>query len=192
MPSPALTAWSTSSAAALSQLQAAHHAVGGTRAGRRTNTLQLNYAYVLLLCAHFQAYCRGLHTNAAQLLVEAIDPAIAAVVDANLTFARQLDRGNAQPSAIGADFYRFDLEFWTVVDAVDARNAARRRKLETLNAWRNAIAHHDIDSRRGDLHPREVTLAACRTWRDALNGLAESFDQALAGHLATLLGARPW
>ena len=40
MPSPALTAWSTSSAAALSQLRA-HRAVGGARA------LQLHYAYVL-------------------------------------------------------------------------------------------------------------------------------------------------
>jgi hypothetical protein len=100
MPSPALTAWSTSSAAALSQLQAAHRAVGGTRAGRRTNTLQLNYAYVLLLSAHFQAYCRALHSA--------------------------------------------------------------------------------------------VTLAACNTWRGALNGLAESFDRVLADHLQTLLGAHPW
>jgi hypothetical protein len=192
MPSPALTAWSTSSAAALSQLEAAHRAVGGKRAGHRTNTLQLNYAYVLLLSAHFQAYCRGLHTDAAQLLVEAIDPGIAAVVDANLTFARQLDRGNAQPSTIGADFNRFVFEFWTVVEAADARNAARQRKLETLNAWRNAIAHHDIDTRRADLHPREVTLAACRSWRGALDGLAESFDRVIAGHLVTLLGSRPW
>ncbi len=48
------------------------------------------------------------------------------------------------------------------MEATDARNAARRRKLEDLNAWRNAIAHHDIDSRRPDLHPREVTLDACR------------------------------
>jgi len=192
MASPAFTAWSTSSAAALSQLEAAHRAVGGTRAGRRTNTLQLNYAYVLLLAAHFQAYCRGLHTDAAQLLVERIDPVIAAVVDANLTFARQLDRGNAQPSAIGADFNRFDLEFWTVVNTGDARNAARQRKLEELNDWRNAIAHHDIESNRSGLRPREVTLATCRSWRGALNGLAESFDQALADHLAGLLGARPW
>src|ERR1700677_1769765 len=162
MPSPALTAWSTSSAAALSQLEAAHRAVGGTRAGRRTNTLQLNYAYVLLLAAHFQAYCRGLHTDAAQLLVEEIDPGIGAVVDANLTFARQLDRGNAQPSAIGADFNRLRLDFWTVVQAADTRNAARQRKLEELNSWRNAIAHHDIESTRSGLRPRGGTLAAGR------------------------------
>jgi hypothetical protein len=161
-------------------------------ARRRTNTLHLNYAYVLLLCAHFQGYCRGLHTDAAQLLVEAIDTGIAAVVDANLTFARQLDRGNAQPGAIGADFNRFVFEFWTVVKAADARNTGRQRKLEELNDWRNAIAHHDIESNRSGLRPHEVTLAACHSWRGALDGLAESFDRVLADRIETLLGSRPW
>jgi hypothetical protein len=184
MPSPAFTAWCTSSAAALSQLQA--HRAGGARG------LQLHYAYVLLLCAHFQAYCRRLHTDATQLLVERIDPGIAAVVDANLTFARQLDRGNAQPSALGADFSRLGLEFWAVVEAVDARNPARRRKLEELNDWRNAIAHHDIERHRADLHPHTVTLTACNSWHSALNGLADSFDQVLTAHLKTLLGSQPW
>jgi len=192
MSSPALTAWSTSSAAALSQLEAAHRAVGGTRAGRRTNTLQLNYAYVLLLSAHFQAYCRALHSDSTQMLVEAVDPGIGAVLDTNLSFRRQLDSGNAQSAALSADFNRFDFKFWTTVEEADTRNAARRRKLEELNAWRNAIAHHDIDSHRSDLRPREVTLAACNSWRGALNGLAESFDRVLADQLATLLGSRPW
>jgi hypothetical protein len=185
MPSPALTAWSTSSAAALSQLQA-HRAGGGAPA------LQLHYAYVLLLAAHFQAYCRALHSDSTQMLVEAIDPGIEAVLDANLSFRRQLDSGNAQPGALGIDFNRFDFLFWTAVEEADVRNAARRRKLEDLNAWRNAIAHHDIDSNRSDLRPHKVTLAACNTWRSALNGLAESFDRVLADQLATLLGSHPW
>lgn len=192
MASPALTAWSTSSATALSQLQAAHHAVGGTRAGRRTNTLQLNYAYVLLLCAHFQAYCRGLHSDAAQALVESLDPGIGAVLDVNLAFARQLDRGNAQPSTLGSDFNRLDFDFWPTIETADARNTERRRKLGELNAWRNAIAHHDIADRRADLHPRQVTFSACRSWHGALNGLARSFDRVLADHLQTLVGTRPW
>lgn len=185
MPSPALTAWSTSSAAALSQLQA-HRAASGARA------LQLNYAYVLLLSAHFQAYCRGLHSDSTQLLVESIDPGIGAVLDANLSFQRHLDSRNAQPGTLGIDFNRFDFKFWTAVEAADARSAERRRKLEALNRWRNAIAHHDIESRRPDLRPREVTLAACNSWRGALNGLAESFDRVLADQLATLLGSHPW
>jgi hypothetical protein len=147
---------------------------------------------VLLLSAHFQAYCRALHSDSTQMLVEAIDPGIGAVLDANLSFRRQLDSGNAQPGALGIDFNRFVFKFWAAAEEADARNAARRRKLEAFNVWRNAIAHHDIDTRRTDLHPREVTLAACNTWRGALNGLAESFDRVLADHLQTLLGAHPW
>jgi hypothetical protein len=96
------------------------------------------------------------------------------------------------PQRSPPDFSRFDFVFWTTVEEADARNAARRRKLEALNTWRNAIAHHDIDSNRADLHPREVTLATCNSWRAALNGLAESFDRVLADHLATLLDSRPW
>ncbi len=185
MSSPALIAWSTDSAAALSQLEACD---GGSR--RRSH--QLDYAYVLLLCAHFQAYCRGLHSDATQVLVESIAPEIGAVLDTNLSFARQLDHRNAQPGTIGGDFKRFGIEFWVLVNAANADSATRQRQLQALTAWRNAIAHHDIESRRDELTPHEVTLATCRSWRSALDGLAQTFDQVLAKHLETLVGARPW
>ncbi len=185
MPSPALIAWSTDSAAALSQLEACSGSSG-------SRPHQLDYAYVLLLCAHFQAYCRGLHSDAAQVLVESIAPEIGAVLDTNLSFARQLDHRNAQPGTLGADFKRFGIEFWAVVEAVDSRNTTRRLQLEALNAWRNAIAHHDIESRCDELIPHEVTLTACRSWRSALDGLAGTFDQVLAERLQTLVGTRPW
>jgi hypothetical protein len=185
MPSPALIAWSTDSAAALSQLEADDR-------GPDERSRQLDYAYVLLLCAHFQAYCRGLHSDATQVLVESIDPEIGAVLDANLSFARQLDHRNAQPGTLGADFRRLGIEFWAVVDAADARNAERRQQLAALNAWRNAIAHHDIESRRNELVPQEVTLAACMSWRSALHGLTQTFDRVIAEHLQALLGSDPW
>jgi hypothetical protein len=192
MASTALTDWNTSAADALSDLLAAHRAVGGRGVGRRTNTLQLNYAFVLLLSARFQAYCRGLHSEAALCLAGAVDPAVGLVFAANLTLHRQLDSRNAQPASLGADFNRLDFIFWEAVEALDVRNKARREKLERLGEWRNAIAHHDIERRRSDLIPREVTLDACRTWRSALNGLVESFDIVVALRLGELLHARPW
>lgn len=185
MPSPALIAWSTESAAALSQLEA-----DGRAPGERPR--QLDYAYVLLLCAHFQAYCRGLHSDATQVLVESIDPEIGAVLDANLSYARQLDRRNAQPGTLTADFSRLGIEFWVLAETADPLASVRRRHLEELTAWRNAIAHHDIASRRGELAPAEVTLATCRAWHASLNGLAETFDRIVAERLKALVGARPW
>jgi hypothetical protein len=192
MPSPALINWNTSAVETLSQLEAAHRAVGGTRAGRRTNTLQLNYAFVLLLSAHFQAYCRSLHSQAISRIAAALSPGFGEVISANLTFQRQLDSRNAQPGSIGADFNRLGLRFWNAVEAVDTRNAGRRGKLDRLNDWRNAIAHHDVASRRPSLVPHEVTLDACGSWRSALDGLARSFDIAVAEHLAALIGSQPW
>ena len=112
-------------------------------------------------------------------------------MNANLTFQRQLDTRNAQPGSVGADFNRLGLRFWDAVETVDARNASRRNKLDRLNDWRNAIAHHDVSSRRSYLVPREVTLDACRSWRSALDGLARSFDVVVADHLATLIGSTP-
>ncbi len=124
--------------------------------------------------------------------MQAIDPKIGAVLAANLTFNRQLDIRNVQPGSLGADFNRFDFAFWTAVKNQDTRNAARQGKLEQLNEWRNAIAHHNVETRRSTLVPGEVTLPACRSWRSALDGLAASFDRVLADQLATLLGPRPW
>jgi hypothetical protein len=167
----ALHTWNTSAADALSQLEVAHSAVGGTAAGRRTNTLQLNYAFVLLLSAHFQAFCRDLHTQMTRALSATLAPAIGDVLRVNLTFSRQLDVRNAQPGSLGADFNRFGLAFWPAVEGADRRNRQRREKLNQLNEWRNAIAHHDIASRGANLTPREVTLDACKDWRSALNGL---------------------
>jgi hypothetical protein len=184
----ALHTWNTSAADALSQLEVAHSAVGGTAAGRRTNTLQLNYAFVLLLSAHFQAFCRDLHTQMTRALSATLAPAIGDVLRVNLTFSRQLDVRNAQPGSLGADFNRFGLAFWPAVEGADRRNRQRREKLNQLNEWRNAIAHHDIASRGANLTPREVTLDACKDWRSALNGLASSCDRVLTAHLKTLAG----
>lgn len=79
MPSPALVAWSTNSASALSQLEVDDR-------GPDERPRQLDYAYVLLLCAHFQAYCRGLHSDATQALVESIDPEVGAVLNDSRRF----------------------------------------------------------------------------------------------------------
>ena len=126
------------------------------------------------------------------MLVESIDAEIGAVLDDNLSFARQLDHRNAQPGTLSADFKRFGIAFWTVVEEADASNAEHRRQLEALNAWRNAIAHYDIESRRYELIPRDVTPGVCRAWRCALDGLAQTFDRVLAERLEALIGFSPW
>jgi hypothetical protein len=55
-----------------------------------------------------------------------------------------MDRGNAGPGNIGADFARLGIRIWAALEARDARNKVRNGKLEESNAWRNAIAHENF------------------------------------------------
>ncbi len=60
------------------------------------------------------------------------------------TNRRGLDRGNASPETISADFARFDLDVWAAAQAASSLTSTRRARLEQLTTWRNAIAHQDF------------------------------------------------
>jgi hypothetical protein len=103
---------------------------------------------------------------------------------------RKLDRGNANPSNLGADFGRFGFDFWDTVRTRDARNERRQAALGTLSAWRNAIAHGDFDPALTPTPP--LHLSAVRAWRSACGSLAIEFDHVVAEQLTVLVGSRPW
>lgn len=192
LPSESLTAWQTSRSAELDELEDAHRAVGGVERGRRTATQQINQGYAVLLSSQFQGFCRDLASEAADHLIDAITPVrLHETFQTAFTWRRDLDRGNPTPGAIGNDFNRFGMAFWNEVRAADRRNAGRHAKLEELNRWRNAIAHHDFDPRQ--LAGRtSLTLRMVQTWRSACNGLAASFDAVMHAHLQQLIGTAPW
>src|ERR1700761_3484243 len=78
-----------------------------------TSNKQLTYAFAVLLLAHFQRYCRAVHSAAAQSVALAVsDPALASVVVALLTRGRFLDRGNPNSLNLEPDFMRFDFGLW--------------------------------------------------------------------------------
>lgn len=188
----ALAAWNTDARGAFEELQGAHRTIGGADPGRRTGTQQLNYAYVLLLSARFQAYCRDLHSEATVHVRDGVPAALSPLIYRAMIRNRALDRGNPNPGNIGNDFSRLGFAFWEAVEGADRRNAARREKLERLSEWRNAIAHHEIDGRASELDPARITLAVCRDWRSALNGLVETINGVVAEQVETLVGTRPW
>ncbi|HZU81872.1 MAG TPA: hypothetical protein VE987_03100 [Polyangiaceae bacterium] len=144
-----------------------------------------------MLAAHFQGYCRGLHSAAVDFIAMNTRPSnVAAVLRGALTQGRRLDTGNANPDNLGADFGRLGMpSFWDDVGALDRRNRARRTRLRELNEWRNAIAHHDF-TRVGGRDRLHVTTV--RAWRDACDVLASFIDRAVASHLRRLVGSAPW
>ena len=191
MPSAALISWNSQARAALDEVEAAHAAIGGTGRGRRYATGQLNNAYAVLLSSHFQRFCRDLHTEAASHLASLVPPAVNFTVVSLMTQGRKLDTGNPNPGNIGSDYDRLGFKFWQEPAWSNRANAFRRKDLEELNLWRNAIAHQDF-AKPGCGGRTVVKLAEVRRWRRACDGLSATFDDVVRRHLTNTSGSPPW
>src|SRR5436305_1420000 len=178
MPSVALGTWRTAGAQALDEIGSAHAAVGGTGRGRRYATQQINQAYAVLLSSQFQGYCRDLHFECADALVQSITPVSLRTASRNAFVQnRELDRGNPNPGNLGSDFNRFGLVLWDEVRNLDSGSQARHDRLVELNDWRNAIAHQDFSS--AALGATALRLRRVRGWRTACDRLAVAFDEVM-------------
>jgi hypothetical protein len=191
MPSRSLRHWQTHRSTQLNELEQAHRAIGGRRRGRRFATQQVNQAYAVLLSSQFQGFCRDLHSECIDHLVQVTPVAIRSILRAEFVLARKLDQGNPNPGNIGADFGRLGLRLWKDVEARDRRNTRRQAMLEALNAWRNAIAHQDFDPAK--LGGRStLQLEQILRWRRGMGALALAFDAVTHSHLLSVTGAAPW
>ncbi|HVA47939.1 MAG TPA: hypothetical protein VNH11_16335 [Pirellulales bacterium] len=190
MPSKSLQAWRNERRIALDELEAAHRSVGGTGRGRRYATQQINQAYAVLLSSQFQGFCRDLHRECADYLVQSLTGVLARAFGALLGENRKLDRGNPTPGNVGSDYNRFGLSFWGAVEKLDVRNENRRKRLEELNLWRNAIAHQDFSLVA--VGTSTLQLQIVRDWRSACDQLAGCFDRVMRDHLMTVNGVPPW
>jgi hypothetical protein len=191
MPSNSLIRWVGQRSDALDEIANAHAMVGGTERGRRYATQQINYSYAALLSSHFQGFCRDVHSECIDHIAGIAPAQLQSLLRAEFVWHRSLDRGNPHPGAIGADFKRLGIDFWTEVDASDARSERRRELLQELIDWRNAIAHQDFDTVAPGGNP-SLHLAKVRAWRRALDALARTFDSVMYNYLHALLGRTPW
>jgi hypothetical protein len=191
MPSTSYQEWATTRRMALDEIARAHAAVEGSRPGRRYATQQINRAYAVLLASHFQGFCRDLHSECIDHVADSIPRAeLRPVMRVEFTWNRQLDRGNAHSGSIGADFGRLGVEFWDEIDGHHAKNRGRRRSIDELNAWRNAIVHQSFDPAKFPV--TNLDLGRVRRWRMACDRLTRSFDEVMKRHLQALTGRPPW
>jgi hypothetical protein len=190
MSSKSYQGWRTVRKDELDKIEHAHGAVGVTGRGRWYATQQVNQAYVVLLASHFQGFCRDLHEESVNSFVKLITPApLQPIIRKELLWNRQLDKGNAQPGSIGADFGRLGMSpFWTHVQSYDLQEQFQEKLVE-LNEWRNAIAHQDFTELRGSV---KLRLAQVQQWRIICNRLARVFDQVMRSYLYSRTGAWPW
>ncbi|HEY7424049.1 MAG TPA: hypothetical protein VH682_07420 [Gemmataceae bacterium] len=193
MPSTSYHHWQSVRATELDEITQAHTAVGGSARGRRYTTQQINRAYAMLLASHFQGFCRDLHTECVNHIMGVIapPPALRDLAEVEFTRGRQLDRSNAQPSSLGADFGRLGINLWDRLQTYDAASEDWKRDLDLLNEWRNAIAHQEFTSPKlGGI--MKLRLAWVRQWRASCGHLARAMDEVMRRHLQFLTSVSPW
>ncbi|MFF3090661.1 hypothetical protein [Streptomyces nojiriensis] len=156
----------------------------------------MNWSITLRLAGEFQGFSRDLHDEASDILCDPItSPTLQAILRSGLSRGRKLDRGNAQPSALGSDFASLGLGLWPALKTADKRAGKWQDELETLNTARNAIAHDDQSEflklkKKGKL---PITLTTVRTWQRAVDGLAVTMDDVVGDYLGEFAGGnRPW
>lgn len=192
MPSRSLKIWHAASRRVLDEIEAAHQAVVGRGGHRRFAAQQITQAYVLLLSAQFQRYCRDLHSECAEHLIASTTSAhVFPLFRARFVQGRKLDAGNPNPGNIGADFAHLGIDIWSELQMRGKHNIVRQKKLQALCDWRNAVAHHDF--RKPVLRGRsELSLSEVRGWRAACNALAVDLDRAMAAYLTRETNVAPW
>ncbi len=201
MASRALQKWSGERKQELDQLLTAHARVGGGNRGRRHGTDQLDHFFLVAVAAQFQGFSRDLHTEAVGALVAGLGSPRETILFASLTGNRKLDHGNANDATLAEDFGRLGMEdFWDRVATEPPGGRtftkARRRRLEQMNVWRNAIVHNDFARNQSKLallddrlRPRLTEGNRCRA---ACEKLAVQIDGAVASFLASVVDTRPW
>lgn len=190
MASNAYLSWFNEGLPELDRLREAHQSLGGHSRGRRYVTLQINYAYTALLCGYWQAYCRNLHTECVTHLAGHLDAqAFKDIFTASLMLNRELDKGNPHPGTIRQDFSRLGLSIWAHAIRLDKRNEARRRHINTMVIWRNAVVHQDFKTEQTSVY---LKLSVVEQWRTACCQVAQVFDRVMRAHLRDMLSHEPW
>jgi hypothetical protein len=142
-------------------------------------------AYIVLLSAHFQGFCRDLHAESALSISMRVRPSLRLLVQAQFTSNLALDHGNPNLHNLRRDFERFN--FVMELAAADPGNPARLQDLSELSKWRNIVAHH------GTVPPSGLpSFTDLQDWTNSCNGLAVSLDGVMFDQLRRILRRAPW
>lgn len=144
--------------------------------------------YVMLLAAHFQGFCRDLHTECIQAVAGTMAPPLQIIIQLQCEAGRDLDGANAKLETLRKDFDRFGLSLSTELRKNPA-NAQRITDLGHLNLWRNYAAH---DKKTEPEACRPLELPKVKDWKKSCDELAAELDAIMYNRLQAVLSAPPW
>ncbi len=186
MPSTSLLSWQNDRMPRLADFDA-QCAVSMALTPPQPNLVEENLrGYVLLLSAHFQGFCRDLHTESVMVIVSKVRPRLQILIQEQFAASRKLDHGNPNIQNLKEDFRRFG--FALDLPAANSANAARLLDLGLLNNWRNIAAHHGAIP----TGVPSLSLPLLQGWRNSCAGLATSLDDTMYNELRKILRRAPW
>ena len=187
MPSAALRLWQTDRLPRLLLVDAQGAAVEAAAAPNARLVEEGRRGHVVLLGAHFQGFCRDLHTESSQVVASKVRPRLQQLVQNQFLAHRRLDHGNPTLESLEADLGRFGLNIEKAL-RLDPANPPRLTHLKIMLKWRNAAAHGEAAPAGGI----PLDLPRLRLWRDACDGLATALDTIMYNRLRGLLRRAPW
>lgn len=143
--------------------------------------------YSVLLSAHFQGFCRDLHTESDQIIASKTRRSLQLLIQNQFSTDRRLNYGNPTIENIETDFRRFNCHL-RVLLLTDPSNIQRLTDLQTLNKWRNFAAHSGNPPSGGTV----LNLTNLRRWRSSCDGLAIALDGIMYTELRRILRRSPW
>lgn len=188
MPSNALQQWRADRLARLNQVEAQCATVLALAPPNPDLADEDLRGYVMLLSAHFQGFCRDLHTECVLVVASAVPLPMRYMVQNQCLANRELDGANPRYATIRRDFERFGFDL-SVALAVDPANPGRITRLDHMNQWRNYAAHHKtaVPPAGGPF-----TVPTVIAWKDSCDGLAGELDRVMYNQLQALTGVPPW
>lgn len=143
-------------------------------------------AYVTLLSAHFQGFCRDLYSEAAGTVVARIKRVgLRAIVQAQLMTGLELGRANPTLDVLARDFDRFGITDLAHAVGVAPPADTHKGRLKALNRCRNKCAH-------GEPVIPDLLLANVRDWRDSCDWFATRLNAIVYDRLWAAYRAVPW
>ena len=144
-------------------------------------------SYVVSLSGHFQEYCRSLHSESLQVLVDALPQPLRYSIQLLCENGIRLARDNVSFATLVADFNAFGFNLSAEMK-IDPGNAVLVTHLGLMNSARNFAAHRNPSPpAAGPLSPANI-----RTWEGSFDKLASVLEGILYNHLSTLLNRPPW
>ena len=193
MASTAKTTWDTESKKHLDQLEELHAAAAGIAWQRSWPTDHLYQGLFVSLVAQFQAYCKALHDEAVEAMLNLVDPRLSETIKRLAIRGRRLDQQTPRPSVLGYDFGLLGISIIPAMHRHTSTASADLQRLDLLIDFRNAATHgnrSDADelASNGGIEP---TLQSFRSYRTNTDRLVPILDKTVADTLASALRAPP-